>query len=170
MSFITQFVTLVILIAIAYMDFRFRYVQLYLFIVLFFLNMVNAVMVNDFSSVMIQSAINSGLLMLMIAVLWLYYSIKGKGMEGFINRKLGSGDIVFWLAISPLFSLINFLLFLITSLLLVLFVSMVRLLLSRKTDLIPLAGWQSLMLSFLIIPELFVSRYHFPADWLSLPL
>lgn len=84
-----------------------------------------------------------------LLVLSIYLSIKNKGFVNIFKNYLGIGDVLFFVAMAPLFSFRNYILFFITGML----ISMVfHLLLGRfqKHDNIPLAGYLSIYILVLI--------------------
>nr|WP_256935110.1 hypothetical protein [Olleya sp. HaHaR_3_96] len=98
---------------------------------------------------------NIGFIAVNIIGLSLYFSIKNKKFINPIDESIGLGDILFFLAITPLFTLKPFIVFFVVSLLLtLLFYSIVNAI--KKTSTIPLAGYLSIFLmAFLIIRDVF---------------
>ena len=92
--------------------------------------------------------INFGILILNYWLITLYFSIRKKRLLNLTNGYLGSGDIVFLLAISTLFSPFNFVCFLLASFL---FALLSWIILQRKNKTIPLAGLQAVFLSVQIL-------------------
>lgn len=161
---ILPFITYAILLSIAYMDFTSRSVQLFLLIGLFVLNMLYVSVYNGIGTALQQFFINSTFTAMVTVVLFVYYRMKERPGTGFINTKLGAGDVVFWLCITPLFSLMNFILFFIVSLVLVLVIVFVQLSISKKAGLVPLAGWQALILLLLMAANTFITKFNFSID------
>jgi hypothetical protein len=64
-------------------------------------------------------AINSGFLILVIAILTVAYSIKNKRMVNITNELLGWGDVLLLISVTCYLSVLNFLFFYIVSLILV---------------------------------------------------
>lgn len=75
----------------------------------------------------------------------IYQTIKNKQLENPIDTSIGLGDILFFIAITPLFQIHNYIVFFISGLLIsiLLFVATKNL---RKQPTIPLAGYLSLFL------------------------
>ncbi|MEO1032267.1 MAG: prepilin peptidase, partial [Bacteroidota bacterium] len=77
--------------------------------------------------------------------LFLYFSIKEKRLYNPIDTMLGLGDILFFLAIAPLFSLQTFIVFFISGLIFSLVIHLISNLFKR-IETIPLAGYLSVFL------------------------
>lgn len=88
------------------------------------------------------------------SVLTVYLSIKNKRFINPFEGYFGLGDFLFFLAISPLFHLYNFILYFILSLLFSLIIQLL-LLKFMKNKTIPLAGFASLFLILIICKDLF---------------
>lgn len=80
----------------------------------------------------------------------IYFSIKTKSFVNPIDQFIGLGDIVFFIAITPLFNLKDFMLFFIVGLIFSLMVHSICIL-YKSTKTIPLAGYLSLFLAFNIL-------------------
>jgi hypothetical protein len=84
-----------------------------------------------------------------LVVLFLYLSAKNKGFVPLFKQYLGLGDVLFFIAVLPLFSFRNFILFFITGMLAsMLFHVLLSSFQTKKT--IPLAGYLSIYLIGLI--------------------
>ncbi|OEK09145.1 hypothetical protein A8C32_10445 [Flavivirga aquatica] len=88
---------------------------------------------------------NIGFVMVNVLGLVLYYSIKSKNLINPVDRFIGLGDIVFFIAITPLFNLKEFILFFIIGLFFSLLVHIIMVLFKKRKT-IPLAGYLSLFL------------------------
>lgn len=88
-----------------------------------------------------------------IALLTLYMSLKNKGFLNPFQNYFGLGDVLFYIAITPLFLLYNYVLFFITSLL---FAIVMQFVLRKwiKKDSVPLAGLSALLLLFIIAKDI----------------
>lgn len=91
-----------------------------------------------------------------IALLTLYMSLKNKGFLNPFQNYFGLGDVLFYIAITPLFLLYNYVLFFITSLL---FAIVMQFVLRKwiKKDSVPLAGLSALLLLFVIAKDVVFS-------------
>jgi len=95
-----------------------------------------------------------------ISILFIFLSVKNKKMINLFENYLGMGDVVFFLAVIPLFSFRNFILYFIVGM----FISMFFHLVFNKFqnyDTIPLAGYLSIFLVFLLAYTLFSEQYSF---------
>ncbi|MGN7787298.1 prepilin peptidase [Niabella sp. 22666] len=160
-------ITCIILLAIAYTDFKERAVPVYLFIGLLVICFITTVLQTDMATAFLQLAINTGLIMLLLVALLIYYRLRQSSLKEVINQKLGIGDMAFWIAIAPLFSVVNFMLFFISSLLVVLLIMIVRIALKKRVALIPLAGYQAAVLVVIIIINRLFFNHPFSIDLLS---
>ncbi|NHN27998.1 hypothetical protein FIA58_020150 [Flavobacterium jejuense] len=91
-----------------------------------------------------------------IALLTLYMSLKNKGFLNPFQNYFGLGDLLFYIAITPLFLLYNYVLFFITSLLFSIVMQFVLLKWIKK-DSVPLAGLSALLLLFVIAKDVVFS-------------
>ena len=86
-----------------------------------------------------------------IALLFLYFSLKKKRLFNPVDTKIGLGDIVFFLAITPLFLLRQYILFFISGLLFSLLLSLAIKWITKQDKPLPLAGYLSIYLSSIFI-------------------
>ncbi len=91
-----------------------------------------------------------------IALLTLYMSLKNKTFLNPFQNYFGLGDLLFYIAITPLFLLYNYVLFFITSLL---FAIVMQFVLRKwiKKDSVPLAGLSALLLLLIITKDIWFS-------------
>lgn len=167
MELTIQLIFCTILLAVVYMDFKERVVPLYLLFVLFIISLVYTCYQADVATAFLQLALNTGLIVMLLVSLLFYYRLRQGSFKGVVNHKLGVGDMVFWVTIAPLFSLLNFILYFISSLLAVLILVVIRLIFNTKVDLIPLAGYQALFLLFITIGNALFFNHNFSIDLLS---
>lgn len=163
-------ITSALLLSITYMDFKKRYVLLPFFCGLFASTICYAVLQTNISTALLHLVLNSAVILLIAIILFMYYRFTEKTRSAFINSKIGSGDILFWFCITPLFSVQNFLLFFIFSLLLILCIVLIKIISSpqNKTTLIPLAGYQSLLLFLVLLINQIYYQHNLSVDILSL--
>lgn len=131
---------------ISYQDFRYRAVYWWLFPALLISNVWIQNLHNSFDFILIQSSINFAFIGLQLLLLFIYLSIKNKKTTNFVNKGLGIGDILFWLAITPLFSLPLFVIYYSISLILCLIIIITFFRKNLHEIKIPLAGIQSIQL------------------------
>lgn len=74
-------------------------------------------------------------LLLVLALLWLYVSIKNKKTTNPFKKDIGLGDILFFFAVTPLFGFEEYLLFFVSGMLITILYHLIA-----KIKLIPLAG------------------------------
>jgi hypothetical protein len=88
----------------------------------------------------------------------IYFSIKEKKVVNITNHYLGIGDVLFFIAITPLFAPLHYCFFLIGSLLLTLLITGGLYLINKPLQTIPLAGFLSLYL-VILIPATYITEY-----------
>lgn len=103
-------------------------------------------------------AYNWGFLFLTFFFLVVYMSFKNRAFQNPFKNYFGLGDLLFYLAVSPLFVLQNYILFFILSMIFSITVFFV-VKKNVKKDSIPLAGYASLLLLILIIKDLLLTSY-----------
>ncbi|GAB3433125.1 hypothetical protein [Niabella aquatica] len=149
----------VLLAGIAYMDFKERAVPVFLLAGLWLVMVMYGITAYGYKTTFSQCLTNSVMVGLVVGILFGYYALKERSLKQFVNKKLGTGDVVFWICIAPLFSPANFLLFFTGSLLLIIVLIGIQVLASSKTNLVPLAGYQSVLLLILLIVNYFFTKY-----------
>ncbi|WP_143273623.1 hypothetical protein [Aquimarina sp. MAR_2010_214] len=85
-----------------------------------------------------------------------YFSIKKSKFQNPFKQHVGIGDLVFLIAVIPLFSFRNYMLFFISGMILSLVLYMIFQNKSKQKT-IPLAGYLSLYIIIVMIPNLFFS-------------
>jgi Flp pilus assembly protein protease CpaA len=147
--------TLVCLGFICYQDMRYRAVYWICFPVLavslFLLKQQKA----EWEESLTQTALGSLFFGIQLLVLWIYFSIKNKRFVNVTLNYLGLGDILFLFAIAFYLSPVNYILFYVGSLVIVLLYTLAQRILQKKASQeIPLAGLQALLLSLLMVLSL----------------
>lgn len=132
-----------VLLFVFYSDVRYRVIHVVLPISIFVLSFL----VNYFSKSLnfYEISYNIGFVLINMLGLILYFSLKDKTFKNPVDTLIGLGDIVFFIAITPLFSLKEYILFFITGLFFSLLIHGVMLLF-KKVKTIPLAGYLALFL------------------------
>ncbi|GAA3591031.1 general secretion pathway protein [Flavivirga amylovorans] len=134
---------IIALLLVLYFDMKKRMIHIILPILIFCFSMlINYVSTN---LKLIDTIYNIGFLLINILGVILYFSLKTKALINPIDRFIGLGDIVFFIAITPLFKLETFIPFFIIGLLFSLLLYVI-VLLFKKMKTIPLAGYLSLYL------------------------
>lgn len=96
-------------------------------------------------------AFNIAFISIQLFLLWLYFSLKNRKAVNLLSAHIGLGDLLFLYSITFFFSPVTFLLFYISSLILViLFVIVQRIVWSDVNKEIPLAGLQALLMCVFI--------------------
>lgn len=140
----------VFLILIAYYDFRYRTLPVYLLLIAIAFGILFSITRNDLSSAIQYSGVNTLLLTLQLSLTSLYFTVRNRRLTNIFKSWLGIGDLVFFLVLIFCFSPLNFILFIILSgFVTILFYT------GRKSGiLIPLAGSQSMILCAILLSTL----------------
>ncbi len=137
----------IVLIIIIWQDLKQRAIHVSLPFFLFLI----ALVINFFTDHLdyMMSLKNIGFVVINILGLVLYYSVKNKSIVNPIDSMIGLGDILFFIAITPLFDLKSYILFFIVGMLFSLILHIiVNTIKKQKT--VPLAGYLALLLIVLI--------------------
>ena len=144
---------LICLVLIIWQDFKFRHIHIVLPILVFGISyfLTNYILQN-----VKNILFNSLFLGITLFVLFTYISIKNKAVLNPFKHYFGLGDLLFFVAITPLFLIFNYILFFILSLL---FSILMQLTLKKwiSKDSVPLAGLVSVFLVFIILCDTFLS-------------
>lgn len=153
----------VILLAIAIQDFKTRSVSWLLFPLGYFLCLINSSLYLSYKELAIYVGLNTGIILILILILTLYLVIR-HGKAGLkLGSFLGLGDVLFFLLASVCFSPFNFIIFCLISFLTALFIGVI---LFSKTTTIALAGWQALVLGFVLLFQYFSVIHPFNEYWI----
>lgn len=137
MLLITLILTFLLLIII-YQDWKFRAVWWPLFPMVFIIQCSLSVRVLGFNDFLLFLAMNLGILLMQLTVLYFYFAIKQKEMKiPLFKQYLGWGDVLLFLFLTTAFSPLNFVLFVMSGLILSLFLFLI---IRKKSKTIPLAG------------------------------
>lgn len=128
---------------VLYSDIKYRTIHVFLPIFLFCLSLLVNYFNEDLS--FYDIVYNIGFVLINILGLIVYFSLKEKTFTNPIDTLIGFGDIVFFIAITPLFNLKEYVLFFIVGLLFSLLIHSV-IFLFKKNKAIPLAGYLALFL------------------------
>lgn len=98
---------------------------------------------------------NATFFLITLSILTIYMSLKSKKFLNPFQHYFGLGDLLFYIAITPLFLLQNYILFFILSML---FAVLLQLSLKRilKKQTVPLAGFTALFLCMIILKDYFL--------------
>jgi len=131
--------SVLLLFIIVYQDFKFRAISWFIFPLLFVLLFSKAGYQINFSSAFIITGINFLVVLLIYCCLVIYTSIKKRKLNLQLNGFLGLGDVLFLLAVAPVFSSLNYIFYLLIGLMAALIYAPVHILLFKEKT-IPLAG------------------------------
>lgn len=134
----------IILFFVLFQDVKNRSIHILLPILIFIL----AIVINYVSETLALENILYNLLFILINIIGIviYYSIKKKALVNPIDNTLGMGDVLFFIAVTPLFSFRTFILFFIVGLIFSLIIHGIVYILFQKDKMIPLAGYLALFL------------------------
>jgi hypothetical protein len=99
--------------------------------------------------------LNTGFFFITLGILTLYMSLKSKKFLNPFKHYFGLGDLLFYVAITPLFLLKNYILYFILSML---FAILMQLGLKKfiKDETVPLAGFSALFLFIILLKDYFI--------------
>jgi hypothetical protein len=166
MSLAYSLLVIVILILIAYQDFRFRAVSWLWFPLLAGIMILDNIHCSTVDASLNIFLLNLAFVVIQLLVVTVYLSIKNKAFVRIWQHHLGLGDILFFMILCLFFSPVNFILFYLGSLI----CCIIGVLCVRKFNaaitLIPLAGIQSALLVVLIVLNLMTRSidYHVDVD------
>jgi len=139
-------------------DLKFRKIHVALSILIFTLSVFVFNRVENLSAVVYLS--NSIFFLVILAVLIVYMSLKNRKILNPFTNYFGLGDLLFFLAITPLFLTYNYILFFISSMI---FAIILQLAFHKvmKDRTVPLAGFSALLLLLVLLKDLFFSTNKF---------
>lgn len=153
---LTNIISILMLLVLFFQDFRMRAIHWSPLIILFFTILAEAFHAQGFSEVAGMVLRNTFFLMIQGIVLVLYYLVKGRSVKSIINVSIGSGDILLFLITTFCFSMVNFVIFYILSLILSLVLWLtVTMLFSPTEKSVPLAGLTSATLVLIFVFDRF---------------
>lgn len=141
-----------ILLIIAIQDLRHRKISWILIPLLLIGFGSKAILSQGFHEAGILFLKNLGFLAIQFLALFVFYLLKERKAVNLVNHKIGVGDVLFFIAICPAFSLLNFLFFYLSGIILTLTGYLLFRLLSKNSSAeVPLAGCLSFILMLFII-------------------
>ncbi len=151
------FILAIVLIPVIIEDFRFREISLIWLVVILITSSLLQLNTNlHLYDIATNTFLNLCIIAVNYGILTLYFSLRNKRLVNLGTDYLGIGDLIFLIAVSFLFSPLNFVCFILLSLFFTLLYSLfAKLILPEKFKTIPLAGLQSLFL-FLLLTTLFI--------------
>lgn len=146
-------ILLLCLIVIFIQDWKYRRIHIVLPIVIFSLS-IFLISIKNIGLIKVI-AFNSGFFLITLSILTAYMSLKSKKFLNPFQHYFGLGDLLFYVAITPLFLLKNYILFFILSLLFAIFLQF-GLKKFIKDETVPLAGFSSLFLFIILLKDNFM--------------
>ncbi len=151
------FILAIVLIPVIIEDFRFREISLIWLVVILITSSLLQLNTNlHLYDIATNTFLNLCIISVNYGILTLYFSLKNRRLINLGTDYLGIGDLIFLIAVSFLFSPLNFVCFILLSLFFTLLYTLfAKLILPGKFKTIPLAGLQSMFL-ILLLTTLFV--------------
>lgn len=144
--------TFLFLIMIAYQDIKNNQVSWFLFPLAFATVVSNGLLALDYKDYFLIFLINLSIVLFMFCGVALYYFIKNKKLTNIIDAKIGTGDILFLIVLSAAFSLFNFIIFMVLSLIAAICLHLIiNIFRKYKSKHIPLAGILSVFYILLLV-------------------
>jgi len=166
---VLQILILTILVIIFLQDMADRSVYWFLFVILtILLAGLHLMLIRGMVELWRSFSFNLGFLLLQMALLTAYFSLKQKKLVNITSELLGLGDVLFLLSIIFYLSVLNFLFFYIASLVCVLLVWIFgQIITKKKNTQIPLAGLQAILFSLFLAGDWFGLHLNLTDDtWL----
>lgn len=160
----------VVLTVIVYEDFKSRTVHAFWFPILFALAFIYSIQWISSQEILYNILINFIFLFIQGILLVGYFALKHKQWINITETYLGWGDILFIVAVLPLFNTPLFILFYLSSLLLTIVFVLIYRFLGKHLVFIPLAGIQAMFLLMCLIYHQFVHSFLFSEMYLPLIL
>lgn len=162
-----QILILVFLAFICYQDMLYRAVYWWCFPILAVLMVLLKYNTSGIQQTLTDAGYGLLFLMVQIFILWIYFSAKHKKIINITDNYLGWGDVLFLIAIPFYLSPVNYVLFYIVSLILVLLYALATAKLITNNKHIPLAGLQAALLGIAMIMDYIISNLELYSDnWL----
>lgn len=160
---------LVLLMGIAWQDFKFRAVYWWLFPALMLGLGLLKYQESSGNALWLDLAYNVGFLGLQLLFLSLYFSLKEKRWVNIFKAYFGLGDLLFLIIISSYLSFLNYLAFYIWSLCLIVIITLTGKWLNKdQNPKIPLAGEQAILFLMLMLIDFWSKKMDLTSDgWLS---
>ncbi len=172
MEILIDAILVVLFSIIIYQDFRYRGITWYLIPLIFIALIIKGLQVVDWKEQMNYFFLNTGIVLIQIAGVSLYFSIKNKRFINIINQHLGIGDVLILLVLCLCFSPPNFVLFLSVTLLVTLLFSIAGIyIFGNKHIHVPLAGYLAVYFNILLVFQMIFKEFslynnHYIENWL----
>lgn len=154
-----------ILVVIIYQDLKTRSIHGYLLLLFIISIMINGLYKLPVKQLFEYFLLNLGFMILQLLGVFIYFFLKSKKITVVVNRQLGLGDIILILILCFSFSPLNYILFIMISLVLTLCLHSIFFLLRKGAHTtIPLAGYISFFYVCLIIVGGEIAGYNIYSD------
>jgi hypothetical protein len=156
MVWAVSIVLLLILSFIVYEDFMYHAISWYVVPLLVIALIINGAIQLNSLTLLEFFAINFTIVTFQLLLLLLYFYMKSRSLKSIFKEKLGLGDVLMLYALGLFFAPLNFILFILASLILTLFIAIIlKSIYKSKAHQIPLAGYWGIYINLLIIAKLF---------------
>lgn len=146
MYIVTYILLFIVLGFIIYQDHQYRSIHMSLPIILF----ITCCVINKDNEWIVKLISNSIFSLISVLGVVFYYSIKNKKFSNPINKSIGIGDVLFFISVSPFFSLHSYIVFFISGMFFSIILYFITLRNSKLNNTIPLAGFLSIHLLLFI--------------------
>jgi len=145
---------IVLLLILAYQDFRYRAVSWILLVLAVVPLVINAAGTLHYKDIIFNFLINAGFVVIQFLSVTLYFSLKNRSLTNIFNRYIGTGDVIMFMIMCIAFSPVNFIVFTTLGLFLLTIIYGINYIIYKTNKLIPLAGCMSLILICLFIVKI----------------
>lgn len=168
MKAVAEWIAIFLLVLVVYQDYKFKAISWFVFPLLFCVFLYGSLSYLSPTDLVNNFLIISVFLLLQGLLITLWFSFRQQKLINILRQYLGIGDVLFIVCMAVFFSPLNFLLFYVGSLLLIVLLTVLyKAFNGVQTPLIPLAGLQAAMLLLLILFNNIYSIVTFTSDmWL----
>ena len=156
---ILKVITISLLSVIVLQDFRLKAVTWFLFPMLLLAQVINGLMETGAETYLMDLLLNLSFIAIIMCCTFLYFWLKHKKINSILDEEIGWGDVLFFIILAATFSPVNFIFFTCLSLLLVLIAYLVFSRFKGNANIIPLAGFQALLLMGSIICDIMFENF-----------
>lgn len=148
-----------LLAVIIYQDFRYRAISWITLPLLFIAFAINYILATGINSFLHAFLLNNGFIVFQLIAVTAYFSFKNRSLINIASEYIGWGDILFFVVAAAVFSPVNFIVFYLLCIIVVLLVALAyRAFKKTSSFTIPLAGAMALILAlFYFFAESFLS-------------
>lgn len=142
----------VLLLFLFYQDLRYRAIYWICFPFLLVLVVLLSLEHSDLSALLFNGGINTAFFILQLLILSMYFSIKRGKLINITKQYLGWGDVLFLIAITFCFSPLNYILFYISSLIIIMIIALMGSSKAKEFK-VPLAGLQAIIFAAFLFAD-----------------